>query len=223
MTDTVLGADPSHGRLRLGAVILAAGAGSRIGHRPKCLLQLDGVPLIRRMLMALSGAGVDDLAVVLGHHADQIEPVLQPCSAMRVHNPSPDDGQVSSQRIGLAALGGPLDAWIIVLADQPLLEARDVLALIDAWKQRPAGTEVLQPHVAGERANPVILSAEVRRQILAAAPGFGCRQWQARHPEAVLAWPSDNRRYRVDIDSEDDLERFRQETGRRLQWPAAAV
>ena len=55
-----------YSRVVVGAVLLAAGSGSRIGHRPKSLLELGGVPLIRRQLIALSGAGVDEVVVVLG-------------------------------------------------------------------------------------------------------------------------------------------------------------
>ncbi|MFN8895260.1 MAG: NTP transferase domain-containing protein, partial [Betaproteobacteria bacterium] len=151
-----------YSRVVVGAVVLAAGAGSRLGGRPKCLLELGGVPLIRRTLIALSGAGVDEVVVVLGHHAAQIEPLVQDFPVTLARNPSPDDGQVSSQRIGLAALGGRLDAVLVVLADQPLLGAADITALIGAWKKRPEGTRVVQPHVGGERANPVIFDAAVR-------------------------------------------------------------
>ena len=210
-----------HRSLVVGAVLLAAGAGSRIGNRPKCLLELGGVPLIRRTLIALSGAGVDEVVVVLGHHAELIEPVVQEFPVTLVRNPRPDDGQVSSQRIGLAALTGKLDAVIVVLADQPLLGAPDISALIGAWKKRPEGLRVVQPWVGGERANPVMMGADVREEILAGDERLGCRQWQGTHPEAVLAWETDNRRYRVDIDSEDDVERFTQETGHVLRWPAA--
>ena len=49
------------------AVLLAAGAGSRMGHRPKSLLLLDGEPLIRRQVHALQTAGASQLVVVLGH------------------------------------------------------------------------------------------------------------------------------------------------------------
>lgn len=210
-----------YSRVVLGAVVLAAGAGSRMGGRPKCLLELGGVPLIRRTLIALSGAGVDEVVVVLGHHAAQIEPVVQEFPVTLARNPNPDDGQVSSQRIGLAALGGKLDAVIVALADQPLLGAADITALIGAWKKRPEGTQVVQPHVGGERANPVILGADVREQILSGEARVGCRQWQAANPGAVHAWATDNRRYRVDVDTPDDLARFERETGHVLRWPAA--
>jgi CTP:molybdopterin cytidylyltransferase MocA len=209
-----------YSRVVVGAVLLAAGAGSRIGHKPKSLLELGGVPLIRRQLIALSGAGVDEVVVVLGHHAEQIEPVVQTFPVTVVRNPNPDEGQVSSQRIGLAALTGKLDAVIIALADQPLLNAQDITALIGAFKKRPEGTQVVYPQVAGERGNPVMFTSEVREQILAGEANVGCRQWQAAHAEAVFPFVTDNRRYKVDIDTPEDLERFARDTGHTLRWPA---
>jgi molybdenum cofactor cytidylyltransferase len=212
-----------YSRVVVGAVLLAAGSGSRIGHRPKSLLELGGVPLIRRQLIALSGAGVDEVVVVLGHHAELIEPVVQDFPVTVVRNLSPDDGQVSSQRLGLAALTGKLDAVIVALADQPLINAQDITALIGAYKKRPEGASVVFPRVGGERGNPVIFSAEVREQILAGEANVGCRQWQGAHPEAVAPFDTDNRRYRVDIDTEDDLERFVRDTGHLLRWPAVTA
>ena len=207
-----------YSRVVVGAVLLAAGSGSRLGTKPKCLLELGGVPLIRRQLIALSGAGVDEVVVVLGHHADLIEPLVQTFPVTLVR--SPDDGQVSSQRLGLAALTGKLDAVIVALADQPLINAQDITALIGAFKKKPDGVQVVYPEVNGERGNPVIFSADVREQILAGAANVGCRQWQAAHAAAVLPLISDNRRYRVDIDTPEDIDRFERDTGHVLRWPA---
>jgi CTP:molybdopterin cytidylyltransferase MocA len=47
----------SHALYRVGAVLLAAGEGSRLGNVPKCLLGLQGLPLIKQHMIALSGAG----------------------------------------------------------------------------------------------------------------------------------------------------------------------
>ena len=211
-----------HSRVVIGAVLLAAGSGSRLGHKPKSLLELGGVPLIRRQLIALSGAGVDEVVVVLGHHADLIEPAVQHFPVTVVRNLAPDDGQVSSQRLGLAALTGKLDAVIVALADQPLINAQDITALIAAFKQRPEGASVVFPRVAGERGNPVMFSAEVMADILAGQASVGCRQWQAANPAAVAPFDTDNRRYRVDIDTPEDLERFSRDTGHTLRWPVLA-
>lgn len=210
-----------YSRMTVGAVLLAAGSGSRMGGRPKALLELGGVPLILRQLIALSGAGIDELVVVLGHHAAQIEPVVQKFPLTLVHNPRPDDGQVSSQRLGLAALGHKLDAVLVALADQPLVNEQDITALIGAYKKRPAGTSVVVPTVDGAPGNPVIFSAQVREQILAGEADIGCRQWRAAHPEAVAPFVTDNRRFRLDIDTLEDIARFEHDTGHTLRWPAA--
>ena len=212
-----------YSRVVVGAVLLAAGAGERLGRRPKCLLELGGVPLIRRQLIALSGAGVDELVVVVGHHAEQVLPAVETFPVTLVHNPNPDDGPVSSQRLGLAALAGRLDAVIVALADQPLVNAQDIGALIGAWKKRPEGVSVVHPQVNGERGNPVIFDAAVRDQILAGAANIGCRQWQTRHADRVAPFVTDNRRYKVDIDTADDIARFERDTGHALRWPATLM
>ena len=203
----------------MGAVLLAAGSASRMGKRPKCLLELGGVPLIRRQLIALSGAGVEELVLVLGHYAVRIEAAVKEFPLTRVYNPQPDAGQVSSLRLGLAALSPKLDAVLVALADQPLINAQDITDLIAAYKNRPATAQVVQPTVAGLPGNPVVFSAGVRQQILAGAAHLGCRQWQAAHPEQVHPWMTSNSHYRVDVDTPQDMQALASRTGQRLQWP----
>lgn len=59
------------------AIILAAGRGSRMGElgsdRPKCLIELDGKPLIERQIAALRRGGVDEIGVVRGYRAEMID------------------------------------------------------------------------------------------------------------------------------------------------------
>ncbi|QNK74649.1 nucleotidyltransferase family protein [Variovorax sp. PAMC28562] len=209
-----------YSRVVVGAVLLAAGSGSRLGGRPKSLLELGGVPLIRRQLIALSGAGVDEVVVVLGHHADAIEASVRDFPVTLARNPSPDDGQASSVRIGLQALAGKLDAVIVALADQPMINAQDITALIGAFKKRGDASMVV-PRVAGEPGNPVIFEAELREQWLAGDVDTACRRWRDVNPERVLWFDTDNQRYRVDIDTPEDIARFVERTGHGLRWPAA--
>lgn len=207
--------------LAVGAILLAAGAGARMGHRPKSLLTLDGVPLICRQLIAWSGAGLDGGVVVLGHHADRLAAAIRGFPVTQVLNPDPDAGQNGSLRLGLQALPDRLDAVLVALADQPLIGVQDIRALIEAYRNRPAGTEVVQPVVQGLPGNPVMFSALVREQILAADAQVGCRQWQAAHPEQVHHWASANSHYRTDVDTPEDIVALAARTGHRLQWPAS--
>ncbi|MDL9999145.1 nucleotidyltransferase family protein [Variovorax sp. J22P240] len=209
-----------YARMVIGAVLLAAGSGSRLGGRPKSLLELGGVPLIRRQLIALSGAGVDEVVVVLGHHADAIEAAVRDFPVTLARNPSPDDGQVSSVRIGLQALSPKLDAVIVALADQPMINGQDITALIGAFKKRGDASMVV-PRVAGEPGNPVIFESALRDEWLAGDANAACRRWREAHPERVRWFDTDNRRYRVDIDTPEDLQAFTERTGHELRWPAA--
>lgn len=212
-----------YSRLTVGAVLLAAGAGQRMGERPKALLQLGGVSLIRRQIIALSGAGVDEVVVVLGHHAERIEPEVREFPVTVICNPVPADGQVSSLRLGLSALSHRLDSVLVALADQPLIQAGDITSLIGAYKHRADGTMMVVPEVAGQPGNPILFSAEVRAAILAGDADVGCRRWRVRHPELVMRLQTDNRRFITDVDTPEDIDRFAEQTGHRLHWPADLV
>jgi choline kinase len=58
------------------AVILAAGQGTRIrsvhGEHPKCLIEVDNTTILDHQLEALSMAGIDNVAVVVGYEKAQI-------------------------------------------------------------------------------------------------------------------------------------------------------
>jgi L-glutamine-phosphate cytidylyltransferase len=58
------------------AVILAAGQGTRIrsvhGERPKCLIEVDNRTILDHQLDALSMAGINDVAIVVGYEKEQI-------------------------------------------------------------------------------------------------------------------------------------------------------
>lgn len=177
------------------------------------------MPLIRRQLIALSGAGADEVVVVLGHYSERIEEAVKEFPVTLVHNPDPDAGQISSLRLGLQALSPKLDAMLVALADQPLINSQDINDLIGAYKKRPAGAQVVQPMVDGLPGNPVMFSAEVREQILLGDANVGCRQWQAAHPAQVHAWLNSNSRYRTDVDTPEDIEALAARTGHRLKWP----
>lgn len=206
-------------RTVIGAVLLAAGEARRLNGLPKPLLELAGVPLIRRNLIALSGAGVDELVVVLGHNAAAIESSVRDFPVTVIHNPVYTDGQASSMRAGLAALSGKLDAVIIALADQPLINAGDIVALISAFKQHGSARAII-PRVNGQRGNPIILEAGLREVILAGEANFDCRKWTDAHPEAVHYLDTANRHFAIDIDTKDDIEHFAATFGHRLQLPA---
>lgn len=205
--------------MRTAAVLLAAGSGSRMGHKPKSLLELNGEPLIRRSARQLLDAGVTQLVVVLGHYAADIEAPLDGLPVHKVYNPDPDQGLVSSQRLGLQALSANTDTVIMSLADQPLVTTQDIETLLHAFAE--ATTDMLFPFVNGQPGNPVLLSARARLDILAGDSQFGCREWRQSHAAQVHKCPSDNLHFVTDLDHPEDVAGFENTHGMKLQWPPA--
>ena len=205
----------------LGAVVLAAGQARRMGGRPKPLIERDGLPLVRRVVLALVEAGVREVVVVLGHRADEVAAVLADLAVNCVVNEAHAAGRVSSLRKGLAALGPDIDAVVVALADQPLLEAADVSVLIHAYECRGASRGVV-PRVAGVRGHPVIFDSRARDEILARDAGFGARQWLDAHPAEVIWFDCENAHYVEDVDSPQDLERIAQQYGCAMRWSGYA-
>lgn len=209
-------------RMRVGAVLLAAGQAKRMNGINKLAVEMQGVPLLRRALIALSGAGVDEVAVVLGHRAEALEPMVRDFPVTIVHNDRYEEGQMTSVHAGLGVLSGPFDAVLISLADQPLVNAQDIQALIGAFKKRERGVAVV-PRVQGRRGNPIILDWAARAEILASDANLGCRHFIDNHPDLVTTFDTDNDHYIVDLDTPEDVRALEARLGLKFNLPEAAV
>ncbi|QWD43512.1 nucleotidyltransferase family protein [Polynucleobacter paneuropaeus] len=212
----------SYTQIQVGAVLLAAGEGSRMGNIPKCLIKLDGYSLLQRQLLALTEAGVDEIVLVTGYYHSEVAQelkILDVTSSLRVvRNEHAQEGQATSVRLGIETLGGDLDAVIMTLSDQPLIESQDIKALIAAFKKRAAG-EIILPMFNGQRGNPIILSGSVMKTILASGKEMVCRNFMDQHPELVHQWQTQNDHYVVDIDTPKDLELLSAQKGWTFSLP----
>ena len=88
---------------RTGAIVLAAGASTRMG-APKQLLEWGGNSLVVRSVEAALGSGAQTVFVVLGSDAGLVQEPLAGLPAIAVLNPDWTSGMASSVRVGLSAL-----------------------------------------------------------------------------------------------------------------------
>ncbi|MFL2502669.1 MAG: NTP transferase domain-containing protein [Luminiphilus sp.] len=205
--------DCKSGRLRIGAVVLAAGKGARLGGRAKGLIEIDGEPLLLRALRVLSEVGVDEVVVVTGHYRSELSPLLavarplfEDKQPIEVAQPVERHAQADSLRLGVAGLSPALDAIIVLPVDMPALTRQDLVALIGAYKHADAGIEFVGPMVGARPGNPVLFSRHIALRIERGGGDFGSGAWRHRRPDWLLEWQTDNPHYVTDIDTPEDLD-----------------
>lgn len=198
----------------LAAVLLAGGESRRMGGLDKRLLEIDGTALVRRWPTLFAQAGISETVVVIGHDAARVEAMIADQPVRRVLHADWARGQQGSVRAGLAALSPTPEAVMIVLCDLALIDAADLLWLIDVYANRPAGCEIVVPVRDGQRGNPVVVSRSVVDAVMRDDRDAGLRAYIDAHPDAVLRAPAPNDHFVIDIDTPEDLARLEARLGR---------
>jgi CTP:molybdopterin cytidylyltransferase MocA len=127
----------------ISAIVLAAGASTRFGS-PKQAVLLE--PILRRVR---ESAAISEVVVVLGAH--EVE-----SSARIVRCPEWERGPGASLRCGLAALGGEVEAAIVVLGDGPGIDPRAIDRVVAAW--RAGDGDRVAATYGGIRLHPLLLA-----------------------------------------------------------------
>ncbi len=124
------------------ALVLAAGAGSRMGGRAKALLESGGKSFLAHVLDTARDAGLRPL-VVTGAHAEAVAPAARALGAEVAHNPDWAAGMASSIRTGLAALGSDLEGVLVWPVDHALVGRETVARILDEADPRRIVVPVL--------------------------------------------------------------------------------
>jgi len=112
--------------MTLGAVVLAAGQGTRMRSAlPKVLHPLAGRPMLGWVLAALEGASPAHTVVVIGHGAERVREALPAGATAAVQREQHGTGHATA--VGLEALDPSCDHVMVLCGDTPLLQA-DLLA-----------------------------------------------------------------------------------------------
>ena len=197
-------------RLSLAVVVLAAGAGTRFADElgAKLLAEVEGRPMLARVLEEVRTYGPATTVVVLGHGVHEIERALAWGDEIRVRNHAPELGLASSLQVGIDALRALPDAFdgaFIVLGDQPHLAARTMRTLeAAATAARPADRPVVVPRydTLGPR-NPVLLLRPAWTWVDELEGDHGLGPLIAKRPDSVLEVRVEGEM--PDVDTPDDL------------------
>lgn len=195
--------------VRTAAIVLAAGQATRFG-AAKMLVPLAGRPLLQHVLDAAAAAGLEDVVVVLGEAADEVERAIAWRAERRVRNPTPELGLASSLRLGLHALGPEIGAALVLLGDQPRVRPEVIARLLEVAPDvdRPI---VVPRYEGGGGTNPALLRRAVWPVADALTGDRGMGPLMVAHPELVHEVPvvGDN----PDVDTPADLDALASATG----------
>ncbi len=209
-------------RPRVAGILLAAGAGRRMG-MPKGLLELGGEPLVRRGIRLLREGGCAPVVVVVGASAAEVTALCQPGPGLPSAGPLEavniveaaqwHTGMGASLRAGLAALvTAPVNACVVALVDQPLITSTVVRRLVAAHE---AGAPAAVAVYGGRQRNPVLLARSTWDGVAGAAVGdAGARGWLRSHPELVVEVECGDAGSPEDLDTPQDLTRVTSTLGR---------
>jgi len=187
-------------------VILAAGASRRMG-RPKQLLEVEGRPLLEKVVAAANAARLDDVVVVLGARAEEILASVDFGRARVVVNSEHEQGMSTSLRAGIASLAPEVSRALVILGDQPDVNAALLDRLLDL--QEASGLPAAAMSFDGLLHPPMVLAREWWAGLDALEGDVGLRAVVRAHPELVAPLPAERPGgHPVDIDTPEDFEKL---------------
>lgn len=190
----------------LSSIILAAGESTRMGTINKLLIDMDGIPMVRKLAQEYSKV-CDSVTVVLGYESEKIKAALAGLDITFAFNPDFHEGHHSSVLVGLRSLfktGLDKSGILIGLADQYLINFADILLLNAAFKVNDC-ERIMVPRVKGKRGNPVIFPRTVIKKFLSKNENISLRDYIDQNPYDVEWFDSSIRDFVADLDTASDV------------------
>jgi molybdenum cofactor cytidylyltransferase len=198
---------------RTGAIILAAGAATRMGQL-KQLLAYRGRTLLQYSIGQAIAAGFQPIVVVVGSNAQMLSESIADEAVNIVHNEQWETGMGSSIRAGMRALLASdevPEAAAILVADQPLVKAKHLAAMRRLLSS--AGSSIVAAQYSDTIGVPALFKQELFGALSSLPPEAGARRLLRTSDAAVTRFPLPEAA--VDIDTPEDFERLTSEIGSR--------
>lgn len=109
-------------------------------------------------------------------------------------------------RVGLEAVGPDARAAVVLLGDQPGLEAGAIRAVVEEYER--SGSKVVQAHYRGRPGHPVLFDRATWEELKAIEGDKGARDVLKKHPEWIQAAELDLD-LPPDLDTWEDYEKLR--------------
>lgn len=188
------------------AIILAAGASSRMG-QSKQMLDVKGEKLLARTIQTVLAAEIRNIAVVLGADREAHRRIIQSLPVDIVYNEHWEHGMGSSLKSGLRHLTEKyptLESVIVTVCDQPLMKPENISALLSKHKQ--SGKPIIASRYSRTPGVPALFARSCFQKLAMLPDNQGAKGIILQNPADVIEvnFPGGD----VDLDTMDDYEAF---------------
>ena len=193
--------------IRCAAVVLAAGASTRLG-QPKQLIRIDGESLLHRTARLTIEAGCSPVYVVLGFEPERMSDELADLPVETVLNRVWQEGMGSSLRTGMEAIrqaDPQAEAVLVTVCDQPGLTTEHLRELLARHAAARGGGEIgiTASAYARKKGVPAVFSSRLFSELAAASGDRGAQDLIRAYAGEVeeIPWAAGE----LDLDRPEDL------------------
>jgi len=164
-------------------ICLLAGHSSRMGS-PKQHVHLGGVTFLEHLLARIETmrSRLGPLVFVGQAHDEKTKLLVEPSGGTWLVNPRPDDGPLSSLRLGLQACH-PETGFLLWPIDHPLVAVSTIEAILDTVAEQSGS--IIVPSNGERRGHPSYFPAWARKELFAAPLEAGAKWVLLQHPDRI--------------------------------------
>jgi molybdenum cofactor cytidylyltransferase len=173
------------------------------------LLPWGDSTVIRTVTTTLLKAGVTEPVVVTGRSSLEVHQLLADQPVHWAHNPSFESSEMmQSLQMGIQELSLTLDAFFVVLGDQPQIEVGIVRHILLQAQITPA--PIIIPSYQMHRGHPWLIKKELWSELLALDGSATLRQFLNAHAGQIEYLNVDSDSVLMDLDTPEDYARYQQ-------------
>jgi len=193
----------------LSCILLSAGSSKRFGS-PKALAQLSTGNVIEYVQRNLIKTSINEIIVVLGAHAEKIEPFLLDHKNVRfVYNKDHNFGQTSSFKVGLQQVTNNSTGFFLLPVDSPFVSTMTLESLISLFNAKKP--KILIPSYMGKKGHPPLFCARLKSEFLALDNGVGINTVAHKYQEETIIFSVEDSGVTATFNTPEEFERVKKE------------
>ncbi len=188
-------------------IVLAAGKSTRMEGRNKLLAEIEGKPMIRRVVEAALDSKVDETIVVLGWDESRVRQALTDLPCRLIVNREFEKGQSSSLKAGLNEVAPETKAVLILPGDMAKIDSQSIDKVVNAYIL-DGGTILVAAH-NGRYGHPILIDKRLFNDITQITEEtHGLKSVIKKHENEIRLVEVDTDIVLRDVDTPEDLQRL---------------